>query len=115
MTKDMICILCPRGCHLTAEARDGAVTVSGNGCPRGVRYAESELLHPVRTVTATVRVSNRPDTMVPVKTETPVPKERMMEVMAALRATAVEAPIELGTALPVTVCGSRIVVTKTVE
>ena len=83
MKRELTCIICPLGCSLTAEIVDGEVKVSGNTCPKGEEYAINECLHPVRTVTATVRVANRPNTMVSVKTEKPVPKDQMMDVMAA--------------------------------
>ena len=87
--KNMTCILCPRGCALSVSDQ---LTVTGNACPRGEKYAISECTNPVRTVTATVRVANRKNTMVSVKTEAPVPKAKMMEVMAYLRSVTVNAP-----------------------
>ena len=112
MKRNLTCIICPRGCALTAEICGEAVTVTGHTCPKGEEYAINECLHPVRTVTATVRVSNHKDTMVSVKTETPVAKDRMMEVMTALRKTAVAAPLSIGDVVLEDVCGSRIIVTK---
>ena len=114
MKRNLTCIICPRGCSLEAEQQGSSVTVTGNGCPKGAQYGESECLHPVRTVTATVRVVNRPDTMVPVKTEQPVPKEKMQEVMAALRKLQVSAPIPLGTTICKDLHGTNIITTKEV-
>lgn len=34
--KELICIVCPRGCHLKVDEACG-YTVTGNGCPRGRR------------------------------------------------------------------------------
>ena len=52
MKRELICIGCPMGCHLTAEVENGAVTsVTGNTCPRGDAYARRECVAPVRTVT----------------------------------------------------------------
>ena len=114
MKRQLTCIICPRGCALEADIQGTQVSVSGNACPRGVQYAESECLHPVRTVTATVRVSNRVDTMVSVKTREPVPKESMTQVVAFLQTLSVEAPVSVGQVLAENVCGSAIVVTKDV-
>lgn len=115
MKRNLICIICPKGCPLTAEGDEKDLRVTGNTCPRGEQYAINECLHPVRTVTATVRVANRQDTMVSVKTQDPVPKEKMPEVMGCLRKLTVNAPVSLGDALPETICGSRIIITKAVE
>ena len=115
MKRSLTCIICPRGCALEAEGDGRQIVVTGHSCPKGEEYALNECLHPVRTVTATVRVTNRYNTMVSVKTETPVAKDRMMEVMALLRKCAVEAPVAIGDVVLQDACGSRIVVTKTVD
>ena len=115
MKRDMICIICPRGCALTAQIRDGAVTVTGNACPKGAQYAIDECTNPVRTVTATVRISNRHNTMASVKTAIPVAKDKMMDVMAALRRITVQAPVKIGDVILKDVCGSDIIVTKSID
>ena len=112
MEKKITCIICPRGCAMTAKVENGTVTVTGHTCPKGEEYAVNECTNPVRTVTATVRVSNRQDTMVSVKTETPVPKGEMQAVMAQLRSVTATAPIASGDVLLENVAGSRIVATK---
>lgn len=115
MKRDLICIICPRGCSLTAEIANGEVTVTGNACPKGKEYAINECTNPVRTVTATVRVSNRHNTMASVKTASPVAKDKMMDVMAALRETKIEAPAKIGDIILRNVCGADIVITKDVD
>ena len=114
MKKEMICIICPRGCSLCADVQGNVVTVSGNACPKGLEYAVNECTNPVRTVTATVRVANRYNTMASVKTATPVAKDAMMTVMQALRQTCVQAPVHIGDVILEDVCGSQIVITKEV-
>ena len=115
MKRDMICIICPRGCALQTEITQDAVTVSGNACPKGRDYAINECVNPVRTVTATVRVANRNNTMASVKTLNPVPKDQMMDVMEMLRNTKINAPVKIGNIILSDVCGSDIVITKNVE
>ena len=115
MERKITCIICPRGCSMVAEITDDGVTVTGNACPKGQQYAIDECINPVRTVTATVRVDNRKDTMVSVKTDRPVEKGRMMDVMAALRDITVSAPLAIGDKVLENICGADIVVTKAVE
>ena len=79
--RKLTCIICPRGCSL---AVDENLNVTGNICSRGEKYAIAECTAPMRTVTATVRVHNREDVMLPVKTEQPVPKEKMFAMSPAL-------------------------------
>lgn len=115
MKRNLTCIICPRGCSLVADITEKGVEVTGNACPKGEEYAVNECTNPVRTVTATVRVSNRYNTMASVKTETPVPKDKMMDVMAKLRQTQIEAPVAIGDVILTDVFGSNIVITKAVE
>ncbi len=115
MKREMICIICPRGCSMCAEITDDTVKVTGNTCPKGEEYAVNECLHPVRTVTATVRVENRDNTMASVKTQAPVPKENMMDVIKALRAIRVRAPLAIGEIILDNVFGTSIIVTKAVD
>ena len=114
MKRELICIICPRGCSLTASDESGALCISGNACPRGEEYATNECTNPVRTVTATIRVSNRENTMVSVKTAKPVRKDNMMDVMKALRHTSVNAPLNIGDVVLQDIFGADIVVTKAV-
>ncbi len=114
MERNLTCIICPRGCALHVSGEGDALTATGNACPRGQQYAIAECTHPMRTVTSTVRVSNREDMMVSVKTAAPVPKEHIAEVMKKIRATVVNAPIEAGTVILADVFGTDVVATKTV-
>ena len=81
MTRDMTCIICPRGCALKVKINGDNITVTGNSCPKGEQYAIDECTNPTRTVTSSVRVENREDTMVSVKTEKPVPMDKIFEVI----------------------------------
>ena len=112
MTRNITCIICPRGCAMTAEITAEGVRVTGHTCARGEEYAVAECTNPVRTVTATVRVSNRTDTMVSVKTAAPVPKGKMMAVMEMLRQIAVPAPVAIGQVILPEVFGTEVIATR---
>ena len=112
MERNMTCILCPRGCAMTVRGEVGGLQVVGNSCHKGQEYAINECTNPVRTVTSTVRVSNREDTMVSVKTEQPVPKGKMMDVMAQLRSITVSAPVKIGDVVLTDVFGTNVIITK---
>lgn len=114
MEKQMICIICPRGCTITAKTGE-QITVTGNACKRGEDYAIAELTNPTRTVTSTVRVKNRYDTMVSVKTENPIPKGKMADAMTIIRSAEAEAPIKIGDVILKDVFGTKIIATKAVK
>lgn len=112
--KEIICITCPKGCHLKVdEEHDYAVT--GNSCPRGAQYGKNELLHPVRTVTSTVCVTGAAISRLPVKTDRPLPKEKMFQCMALLDGVCVHAPVRVGQVILSDVLGTgvNVVATKT--
>jgi len=113
--KELTCIRCPIGCHITVETENGKVLdISGNSCPRGADYASSEVTCPVRTVTSLVRLKggNRP--VVSVKTEEDVPKESMMDVIRALKDIELTHPVKIGDVAAENIAGTgvRVVVTS---
>lgn len=115
MKRNLTCIICPRGCPLAVEIENGTAKVTGNACPKGEEYGTNECLCPVRTVTSILRVSNRPDTMVSVKTAVPVKKADIFNVMEVLKNASVEAPVQAGEVLLTDVFGADIVATKAVR
>ena len=76
--KQLTCIICPRGCQLTI---DDNLNVTGNFCKRGQIYALEELTNPSRTLTTTIRVRNRKDVLIPVRTNKKVPKDKLFDIM----------------------------------
>lgn len=109
MKKQITCIVCPRGCLMTAEVAGETIKITGNACKRGEKHAIGECTNPVRTVTSTVRISNREDTMVPVKTAAPIPKGEMFAVMEKIRSTTICAPVKIGDVIIDGVFGTQIV------
>ena len=103
--KELICIVCPRGCHLKVD-EDNGYAVTGSGCPRGEEYGRRELTHPTRVITSTVRCRGGAYPRCPVKTSGPIPKERIFEAVALLDGVTVEAPVRLGQVGARDVCGT---------
>ena len=95
--RELTCIRCPIGCHITVTLENGEVkSITGNSCPRGEEYAASEVTHPVRTVTSLVKLKNGKRPVVSVKTQGDVPKEKMMDVVKALKDVELTAPVRIG-------------------
>ena len=109
--KELICITCPKGCHLKVDEQTFAVT--GNACPRGAVYGENELRNPVRVVTSTVVVEG-PARRLPVKTDRAIPKGKIFEVMDEIAKVRVKAPVKVGDVLISNVAGTdgNVVATK---
>lgn len=96
--KNLICISCPIGCHLTVTLKeDNSIEkVEGNTCKRGIVYAEKEITNPTRFVTSTVKVRDGGVERVSVKTEYDIPKLKIFEVMKEINKAEVKAPVKMG-------------------
>lgn len=95
--RTIICLSCPKGCRVKVKANgDDIKDISGHECPQGIEYAKNEYLNPTRILPTTVRVKNGQIALVPVKTASPIPKEKIGEAMQKLSEIEVEAPVELG-------------------
>jgi len=116
--KELICINCPMGCHLTVDDSDKEnIKVTGNTCKRGEIYGINEILHPKRMVTSSVYVLNGKENVLSVKTKEAISKELIFECLKVLKQTKVEAPINIGDVIIKNVLntGVDIVATKNVE
>lgn len=109
MKKTLTCIECPRGCTVTVDT--DTLETAGNLCPKGAAYAVSELVEPRRIVTSTVRADFG---MIPVKTDRPVRKDKIFDVMKKINAVKVFTEVEIGAILVEDVDGegARLVATK---
>ncbi len=103
------------GCRMTVEiSPDGNVlSVSGNTCPRGEKYAVQECTLPVRMITAVIPVAG---SQVPlsVKTSRPVPKAVIRQVMDILGGVQVTLPVSTGQVIvpDILQTGSDIIATR---
>ena len=105
--KELICIVCPKGCHLKVDV-DKDFAVTGNGCARGVEYAKAELTHPTRVVTSSVCVEGALHRRCPVKTNGAIPKEKIADAMKTLDGVCLTAPVALGAVVVENVCGTGV-------
>ena len=108
------CICCPLGCRIeVALDENGQVSeVSGYTCKRGADYAAQEAVAPERMVTAVLCVSGCLEP-VSVKTQRPVPKAAMKDVLAAVAALRLDAQVAAGDVLIEDVCGTGVAVVAT--
>lgn len=85
------------GCELTVTLEGGKfVSVTGNTCPRGAKYAEDEVTAPKRMLTSTVRIKGGFLPLLPVVSKTVMPKGKVLEAAQALRSVEVQAPVKAG-------------------
>ena len=102
--KTIICTECPMGCAVTVSLEGESVeNVTGYGCPRGKTYASSEAVCPVRIVTSTVRTEK--GTVLPVKTDAPVKKTEIFDVMDKINGVVCKLPVKAGDVLYKNIAG----------
>lgn len=116
-TQEIICTVCPIGCLLQVTGRDQEIlSVTGNNCPRGERYAQSEFICPIRTLTTTVRIKNADEPLLPVRSAQPIPKSMQCECMNIIRKAVFTAPVSehqvlisniAGTGVDIIACSDR--------
>lgn len=118
MIKEMICINCPIGCHLTVDCTDiNNIKVTGNTCPRGVTYGINEVTAPKRMVTGSVKVKGGNIPMVSVKSKEAIPKELIFKSLELLKNVTLTAPVHIGDVVVKDICGCGVdfVATKEIK
>jgi len=118
MIKEYTCIICPNGCELTAEFENGKVlSVEGATCKRGRDYVEQELTNPQRNIASSILLEGGMLPLVSVRLSKPIPKDKIFDVMAVIKKTRLQAPVQAGqVAIPnVLGLGSDVIVTKDVS
>ncbi|MDR2481559.1 MAG: FAD-dependent oxidoreductase [Spirochaetaceae bacterium] len=103
---ELICIVCPKGCHLQIDEKND-FKVTGNSCDRGAAYGKQEIQSPARVITSTVRISGAELPRMPVKTDKPLPKNKVFDAMKTLNK--IEAPhCKTGDIIVKDICGTGV-------
>lgn len=116
MKKEIICTVCPRGCHIAVEGEgDTVLSLEGYSCKRGLEYASTEFAHPVRILTTTVKMAGIQNDLLPVRSTAPIPKGKIFDCMKIIRTTEVALPVARYDVVIADICGTGvdIVATKT--
>ncbi len=109
MKKTMICTECPAGCVLRADIENcRVIKVSGNKCPKGETYAQSEAENPKRVLTATVFCEGLALKFLPVRTDKPVPKSRLLDLMGEIKNISLRIPVRTGDIVKANILGLEV-------
>ena len=118
MKKMYTCIVCPNGCDIEVTLEGNEIlSMEGHLCPRGEEYVRNELTAPMRTIASSVLVKGGEMPLASVRTDRPIPKNKIPEVMEAIKKVTVTAPVQAGTVVLENVCGlpCNIIVTRSVN
>ena len=91
------CIVCPTGCEIQVKQdQKHKISFEGYTCERGLEYAQQEFYEPKRILTTTVRVDNGVLPLIPVRTDKPILKDKLKDVLNEIAKIKVKAPIQMG-------------------
>jgi len=116
--KEITCIICPIGCKISVRIDGKRLEVcKGNKCKKGIEYARSEALDPRRVLTSSVLVKNGEWPLVSVKSSSPIPKDKIFQVLKQIKQIKVDAPVKLGQNIIKNVSNTKIniIATKSVK
>ncbi|MFX0000557.1 MAG: DUF1667 domain-containing protein [Candidatus Hodarchaeota archaeon] len=94
--KDIRCIICPTGCLVHVENVNGELIIQGHSCTRGEEYAREEFVSPRRILTTTMRVENGFLPLIPVRSDKPIPKDKLEDSLKEIARVEIKAPIKMG-------------------
>lgn len=103
--RELVCIVCPRGCTMRITEEAGQFQVTGNTCKRGAQFAVSEMTRPMRTVCTTVRTTCPRMPVLSVRVSGEIPKDRIFDVMTQARTVVADKPVKRGQVLLQNVLG----------
>ncbi|MBO8139691.1 MAG: DUF1667 domain-containing protein [Thermosipho sp. (in: Bacteria)] len=119
MVKKLTCISCPIGCELSVSLDESGkiLKIEGNRCPRGKEYAITEITNPQRILPISVKVEDGEMELVSAKTDKPVPKKKMYEIIEYIKKLKVKAPVKRGDLIVEDILGTgaNLVATRTVN
>lgn len=101
-TRHFHCTTCPSECALAIETRidenevEHVLSVQGNRCARGRKFAEQEIIRPMRILATTIVVREGDEKLLPVRTARPIPRDLHLSAMRDIRHASVTAPVHMG-------------------
>ena len=112
--KKITCVTCPLGCKLKINIENNKIiSISGNQCKKGIKFAEVEIRDPRRILATTIKlkaqggqeaVFNR----LPVRSVAPAPKDKILEIIKEVRKIKVSPPIKMGDIIAKNIIGSGV-------
>lgn len=122
MRKELICVICPKGCQLQAAIQEGqapttVTDVIGNLCDKGPEWARQEIVNPMRTIASSVLVEQGDFPLVSVRTDSPISLKSIFHVMREIKAVKLKAPVKIGEIVIKNVAGlpCNIIATRDVQ
>lgn len=90
--------MCPMGCRgrMVIDEKGKVIKARNYQCKEGREYAQIEFKAPLRVLTTTVITEGGHRAMLPVRTDKPIPKNKLKDCVKALTIVKVKPPIKVG-------------------
>jgi len=121
LKKKLVCLVCPNGCDAEILMEEGEkltiLSIDGCTCDKGKKWVEQEVTSPMRTIASGIPVEHGDFKLVSVRTDAPIPLEKIFDVMTAIKTKRVKAPVRIGDKLIENPAGvaCNIIATRNVE
>ena len=120
MKMRICCTTCPNECELDVEIDENKkiLSATGNKCPRGLAFAEKEVVDPERVLASTVKVNGaKHNALLPVRTKEAIPLRLHFDVMHQLETMSINAPVKMGDVIIHNVCntGTDVVASRNID
>ena len=96
MENNLICVVCPVGCRMKVTGTPEDLKVEGNLCDKGITYAYDEITNPLRMVCTTAKIEGGIHSVIPVRTDKPIPDKYKLEVVKEVNKLTLTSPIKMG-------------------
>ncbi len=96
MEKEIICIVCARGCRSLVCEDDEGIKVKGKLCKNGQAYVKGEYRDPRRVLSTTIAVEGTPCGRLAVRTRGPIPRDKLIDCVRHLKRFKAKPPLGIG-------------------
>ncbi len=76
--------------------KSGVLSVKGNKCSKGEKFAHDEIIDPRRVLTTTIDIESVLFNRLPVRSRTGVPGDRVMDMIKQVKKIKVRTPVKAG-------------------
>ena len=95
----MTCITCPIGCLLEADynlTSKEIISLKGNQCKKGYKFALDELFDPKRILTTSVKINSRFFKRLPIRSDIPAPRDTIEKMVKEIKKLKITIPVKMG-------------------
>jgi CxxC motif-containing protein len=94
--RELVCFVCPNSCRLVVIEKNNELKVYNNRCPLGIDFARREINDPERTLTSTIKIDGGELPLVSVRSNNPVKRYELRDLIKQLDSITISAPISIG-------------------